>query len=76
MVNIGLNQLLRNSAMCEHRCLENINKLYKSSVKIDNKQNYKYMIESVMVPTTKEITNNIAMDIDTSENLKNPSARE
>ena len=45
MVTIGLYQLLSNSAMYEHRSLENINNLYKYSGKCDYQQHYKDIIE-------------------------------
>ena len=40
MVAIGLDQSLSNNALYEHRCLENIKKLYKSYEKCDNQQKY------------------------------------
>ena len=61
MVSIGLDQSLSNSAMCEHRCLENIKKLYKYGGKCDNQQKYKYIIEAAMVSTPEEITDKIPM---------------
>ena len=44
MVTIGLDQLLRKSTMFEHRCLENINKLYNYSGKCEGKQQYKVIL--------------------------------
>ena len=49
---IRLDQLLINSDMHEHRCLENINKLYQSSRKYNDQQQYKTIIEAPMVSTT------------------------
>ena len=38
MFTIGVNQSLSNSAMYEHRCLENIKKLYKTNGKYNDQQ--------------------------------------
>ena len=46
MVTIVIDQSLSNSAMYEHRCLENIKKLYKSDSKCDNQQQYKAILEA------------------------------
>ena len=45
MVAIGVDKLLSNSALYEHRYLEIIQKLYKAAVKDDNKQKLKNIIE-------------------------------
>ena len=45
MVTLVLDQLLSNSAMCEHICLENIKKLYKYSGECEYQQHYKAIIE-------------------------------
>ena len=44
MVTIGVEKSLSNSAIYEHRCLENIKKLYKSDRKCDNQKQYKAII--------------------------------
>ena len=59
MVTIGVDQLLSNSAMYEHRCLENIKKLYKSVGKCDEQQEYKTILESAMVFTPGVFTEKI-----------------
>ena len=51
MVEIGVDQSFSNSAMYENRYLENIKKLYKYAFKCDCQQQYKAIIESVMVST-------------------------
>ena len=58
MITIGIDQSLSNGAMYEHRCLENINKLYTSSVKCDDKMQFKAIIEVSMVSTTEKFTDN------------------
>ena len=44
MLAILVYNLLSNSALCEHICLENIKKLYKSDVKFYDQQQYKVII--------------------------------
>ena len=61
--------------MYEHRCLENINKLYKYSVKRNDQQQYKVNIESSMVSTTMVSTDNIPMSPSQSVTSENSSAR-
>ena len=46
MVTIGIDQFSSNSALYEHRCPENINKLYKSSGKYYYQHKYKYILEA------------------------------
>ena len=43
---IGVYPSLSNSALYEHKCLENIKMLYKSSVKYDDHQQYKDILEA------------------------------
>ena len=75
MVTFGIDQSLSNSAMYEHRCLENIKKLYKSASKCDNQNQYKSILEAVMVSTTEIFTENSTMSPGLSMTYKNPSAR-
>ena len=44
MGDIGVDQSLINSALYEHRCLENINSLLKTAVKCEDQQRYNAMI--------------------------------
>ena len=44
--------------MYEHRCLENIKKLYKYYGKCEDQQQYKDIIEAAMVPTPEGFTDN------------------
>ena len=53
MATIGVDQQLCNSDLYEHRRLENINKLYKSSGKCDDQQHYKAILETTMVSTSE-----------------------
>ena len=75
MVSIGIYQLLNNSAMYEHRCLENINKLYKYSEKCDHQHQYKAILEETMVSTPEIFTENSPMSPGPYMTVKNPSAR-
>ena len=58
MVTIGVDQSLINSEMYEHRCLENINKLYKSAGKCYEQKHYKSIIEATIVSTPERFTEN------------------
>ena len=59
MFTIVVDQSLSNSTMYEHRCIENIKKLYKSAGKCDYQQHYKAIIEAAMVSTTEGFNGNI-----------------
>ena len=61
--------------MYEHRCLENIKKLYNYFGKFDDKQCYKSIIESYMVYTPEGFTDNITISLGTYVPTKKPSAR-
>ena len=45
MVTIGIDQQLSNCTVYEHRCLENIKKLYTYAGKCDNQLDFKAIIE-------------------------------
>ena len=48
---IDIDQTLKNNDIYEHRCLQNISKLYKHAGKCDDQQQSKYIIEATMVST-------------------------
>ena len=50
---VGIDQSLSNNALFEHKCIQNINKLYKHSGKCDGQQWFKYILEEDMVSTPK-----------------------
>ena len=52
MNNIGIDQSLRNSALFNRRCLQNIKKLCKHAGKCDTQQQFKDIIEATMVSAT------------------------
>ena len=74
MVTIVVDQLLSNSALYEHKCLLNIKKLYKYSVKCDDQQHYKDIIEADMVSTSEGLTDNIPLSPGPYVTVRNPSA--
>ena len=74
MFTIVVDQTLRHSEMYEHRCMENINKLYKSVGKCDDQQQYKDIIEVEMVSTPEGFTNNTQISPSQSVTVKNTSA--
>ena len=75
MNTIGIDQSLSNSALFEHRWLQNINKSYKLAGKWNNHQQFKYIIESTMVSTTYGFADNSIRYPITPTPIKKPSAR-
>ena len=75
MVTIGVEQSLSNSVMYKHRCLENIKKLYRTTGKCDDQQQYKAILETAIVSTPEEFTDNSPMSPSQSVTVKKPSAR-
>ena len=55
---ICIDQSLSNNALFEHKCIKNINKIYKHAGKCDNQQQFKYILEANMVSTTEGFTYN------------------
>ena len=72
---IGIDQSLRNSDLFEHRCLQNINKLYQHAGKCDDQQQSKNVFEAVMVYTPEVFTDNIPRSPMNPTPVKKPSAR-
>ena len=56
---IGINLSLSNNDIYEHKCLENIKKLYKQYGKCDDQQKFKDILEASMVSTPEGFTYNI-----------------
>ena len=61
--------------MYEHRCPENIKKLYKSSGKGDNQEQYKAICEAYMVSTSEGFTGNILISPGPYLSGKQPCAK-
>ena len=55
---IGIHPSLSNNAVYEHKCLENIKKLYKQAGKCDYQQQFKYILEAAMVYNPEVFTDN------------------
>ena len=75
MNTIVIYQPLRNSAPFEHRCLQNIKKLYKHAGKCDDQHQFKEIIEAALVANTEGFTNNSTIFPVTPTPIKKPSAR-
>ena len=75
MATIGVYQLLSNSYLYEHICLENINKLYKYAGKYEYQQQYKAILEAAMDSSPEEFADKIPISPDKFDSAKNPSAR-
>ena len=75
MVTIGADHLLSISELYKHRYLETIKKLYRSTGKFDDKQNYKSIIEASIIPTPEGFNDNNTLSPGSSVTVKNPSAR-
>ena len=72
---IGIDPSLINNTIYEHKCLENMKKLYKQAGKCKHKQKFKDIIEAAMVYTTEGFTINSTMSPRKSTPVKKPSAR-
>ena len=51
MNTIGIDQSLRNRPSVDHKCLNNIKKIYQHAGKYDDQQNLKDIIDASMVST-------------------------
>ena len=71
---IGIDQSLRNDSLYEHKCLQNIKKLYKHAVNFDYQQQLKDIFEAAMVSTLEGFTNNTHISPMTLTAVKRPSA--
>ena len=72
---IGIDQLLRNNALYEHKFLENIKILYKKSGKCEDQKQFKDILEADMVSTPEGFTNDSPISPMTSSPVKKTSAR-
>ena len=75
MKTIGIDQSLRKNALFEHKCLQNIKKLYKYSGKCDNQQQFKDILEASMVSTPEGLTDNSTIYPKTPTPVKKLSSR-
>ena len=75
MSTIGIVQSLSNSAFFKHKCLKNINKLYKHAGNCDDQQQFKDILKDAMVYTYEGFTDNSPRYPMTPTPVKKPSAR-
>ena len=75
MVTVGIYKLSSNSAMYEHRCLENINKLYTSAGKFNHQEQYKAILDAEMVSNTEIFIHKSPMSPVPSVTIIHTSAR-
>ena len=71
---ISIHRSLINNALYEHKCLQNINKLYKHSGKCDNQKQFKDILDAAMVSTTEGFNYNSPISPMTSTPVKITSA--
>ena len=74
MKTIGINQSLCTRSSFEHKCMNNIKKIYQHAGKCDDQQNLKDILDADMVFTPEVITYNIPNVPMTSTPVKKPSA--
>ena len=75
MKTIGIYQSVSNRASFEHKCLNNIKKIYQHAGKCDDQQKFKYHLEAAMVSTPGEITDDILSLTMTETTVNKPSSR-
>ena len=56
VLTIGIHPYLIKNSIYEHKCPENIKKLYKQAGKCNNKQQFKDIIETAMVSNPEVFT--------------------
>ena len=68
---IGIDQSLCNRSYFEHKCMNNIKKIYQHAVKCDYQQNLKDIIDADMVSIPEEVTYVIPICIKPQQQSKN-----
>ena len=71
---ILIDQYVSNNALFEHKCLQNINKLYKHSGKYDDQKKFKDILDVALVSTHEGFTDNSTRYLMTLTPVKKPSA--
>ena len=74
MNNIGIDQSLCNRSSFEHKCLNNIKKIYQHTGKCDDQKNRKDVLDASMMLTPEEVTYDSPNLPITSTPVKKPSA--
>ena len=72
---IDIDQYISKNAIYEHKCLENIKKIYKQAGKCDDQQQFKDILEDDMFSTPEGFTNDSPISPMTSTPVKKPRAR-
>ena len=71
MKTIGVDQSLCKSSSFEHKCLNNIKKIYQHAGKCDDQQNLKDILDSAMVLIPEGVTDDSSNVTMTSTPVKN-----
>ena len=58
MKTIGIDKSLCTSSYSEHKCMNNIKKIYQHAGKCDDQQNFKDVLDDDMVSTPEGVTYN------------------
>ena len=58
MKTIGIDQSSFARSSFEHRCMNNIKKIYQHADKCDDKKNLKYIIDTDIISTPEGVTDN------------------
>ena len=75
MKTIGIDQSSFARSSFEHRCMNNIKKIYQHAGKCDDQQNLKNIIDAAILSTPEGVTDNSPNVHMTSTQVKKPSAR-
>ena len=75
MKTIGIDQTSFARSSFEHRCMNNIKKIYQHAEKCDDKQNLKDIIDDAILYTPEGVTDNSPNVHMTSKPVKKPSYR-
>ena len=75
MKTIGIDQSSFARYYFEHRCMNNIKKIYQHAWKCDDQQNLKDVIDAAILSTSKVVTDNSPKVHMTSKQVKKTSAR-
>ena len=74
MKNIGIDRSSFTRSSFEHRCMNNIKKIYQHAGKCDDQQNLKDIIDAAILSTPEGVTDNSPNVHMTSTPVKKPSA--
>ena len=75
MKTIGIDQSSFTGSSFEHKCMNNIKKIYQHAGKCDDQQNLKDIIDTSILSTLEGFTDNIPNVPMTSTTVNKPSAR-